>query len=136
MRATGIGRSAVVAIALLSGLSAGSTTAAADQLEPRPWSVSHGGASASGTANFVREDPFTYGMLTVEGTLQVNDSGCYYARATVVDDLAPIFRNVAEQCGPGTEPIDSEFAIWAWGWNASITICRVDGECGQEDPIY
>lgn len=134
MRATGIGRTAVVAIALLSGLSAG-TTAAADQVASRPWSVSHGGASASGTANFVREG-ILGGKLTVEGTLQVSDSNCYFARMTVINDLAPVFYNVAEQCGQGTEPIDDEFAIVTMGWNASITICRTGGNCGQEDPVY
>lgn len=135
MRATGIGRSAVVAIALASGLIGGTTAAAADQTAARPWSVSHGGASASGTANFVKNG-ILGGKLTVEGTLQVNDSDCYVARMTISNDLAPVFVTVAEQCGQGTEPIDDEFPIVSNVWNASITICRTGNDCGQPDPIY
>jgi hypothetical protein len=121
---------------LLSGLSVGSTAAAADQVASGTWSASHGGGSASGTASFVKEGILN-GKLTVEGTLQVNDSDCYFARLTVVHDAAPMFYNVAEQCGQGTEPIDVTIATVTANWSASVTICRTGagGTCGQPGPI-
>ena len=134
MRVTGIGRSAVVVVALLSGLSVGSPAAAADQVASGEWSVSHGDGSASGTANYVK-DGILNGKLVVEGNLEVNDSDCYFARVTVVHDLAPMFYKVAEQCGQGTEPIDTTIGVTTMVWSASIAICRTNGDCGQSRPV-
>lgn len=132
--AKGIGRSAVVAIALLSGLSVGSTAAAADQVASGPWSASYDGGSASGTASYDKED-FLGGELNVEGTLQVTDSDCYFVRVVVTHDLVPVFYNVGERCGQGTKSIDETIAVTSNVWSASVAICRKGGDCGESRHI-
>ncbi|MBK1787271.1 hypothetical protein [Prauserella cavernicola] len=131
----GIGRSAVVAAAVLGTVGAGFTATAAEQASPTSWTASHGGGSASGTASHV--NPEGIGAdLVVDGTLRVNDSDCYFAKIIVVHDFAPIHYDTAEQCGPGNIPVDKTIRVTLRSWTATIEICRTDRtDCGDPTSI-
>jgi hypothetical protein len=103
---------------------------------PRPWTVSHGTASAEGIARYERVD-FLSGRLILEGTNTNRGSGCYYVRLTVSHDLVPRSYESGEVCGTGSVPVGFSVGVRSITWSATVYLCRraAQLDCGAGAPV-
>ncbi|GAB3960809.1 hypothetical protein GCM10029978_011220 [Actinoallomurus acanthiterrae] len=97
----------------------------------QPWTAQYRTATAGGEWSVTASPVIT--KVTVTGNLSNTGSGCYLVRLTVYQDLVSKYYYSAQQCGPGTVPVNIESFSGFPFWGASVATCAANKQdCGQE----